>query len=68
MSTTRIYLVRENIDEKPCALIRASSAAQAARHYVMRNYDVSVPSQDDLIAAVGTGLSVEDAAPVPTEN
>lgn len=69
MSATRIYLVRNTDDHggAPAALIRASSSAQASRHFMMRNFEVTVPSQDELIAAIGAELSVEDATPVPTE-
>lgn len=68
MSTTRIYLIRGNEahEGKKVALVRASSAAQASRHFFMRNFDVSVPSQDDLIDARDAGLVVENAEPTPT--
>jgi hypothetical protein len=56
---TRIYLVT---DKKADAkrLVRAPNNAQAIRHCA-KDFSATVASQDELIAAVGAGVKVEEA-------
>ena len=63
--TTRIYLVASKqveFDDTPLTkrLVRAPNAAQALRH-VASDFTVTVPSQDELLAAAADGIQVESA-------
>lgn len=63
-ANTRIYLItpRTADADKPVVqrLVRAPNAAQALRH-VANDFNVTVPSQDDLFAAAAAGVKVEEA-------
>ena len=56
---TRIYIV----DQKDAAarLVRATNKVQARNHAARDTFTVALATQDDLIAAVGAGVKVEDA-------
>lgn len=56
--TSRIYIVRNGASDP--RLVRAPNQAQALRH-IVKPYKAEVASQDDLIAALGNGVKVEDA-------
>ena len=56
---TRIYLVRD-IATGHQRLIRAGTPAQAVRHAARSQFNVEVASQDDLVAALSAGVSVEE--------
>ena len=62
--STRIYLVKPKNtsgDEAELSrLVRASSAAHALRH-VANDFSVTVPTQDELLAASAAGVQVEQA-------
>lgn len=57
---TRIYAVR-NPGGAIVNLVRAASPAQVGAHMARRSFLVCVASQDDLVAAMGDSLNVEDA-------
>lgn len=64
MSITRVYLVQPNrpdCEQAPVKrrLVRASHPAIALRHVADAEYTVSVASQDDLIALLSDGSTVE---------
>lgn len=56
--TTRIYLITNGAADP--RLVRAPNQAQALRH-IVKPYKAEVASQDDLIAALGKGVKVEEA-------
>ena len=56
---SRIYLVLAKVGDAK-RLVRAPNAAQALRH-VANDFTVAVASQDELVAAVGDGVTVEEA-------
>ena len=70
----RIYLVIDHDAQRAAAewpdgidppqqryLVRACSQAQAVGHVVRERFNVRVASQDDLVAAIASGVSVADA-------
>ena len=57
---TRIYLVR-NVHTGKSVLVRGASQAQALRHATKTAYEARVASQDDIVAAMKGGCTVEDA-------
>jgi len=57
---TRIYAVKRQANGTT-RLVRATSQAQALRHVAVDEYDVDVASQDQLVNALGVGISVETA-------
>ena len=64
MTTTRIYQVKRDDGSKP-RLVRASTPAQAVRHVIRNEYIADVASQDDLVALLGSGVTVEAASAEP---
>lgn len=59
---TRVYVVTDSSVGAEALLIRAATKAQAVRHYTRGKVSASVASQDDIIAAMGNGVSVVDAS------
>ena len=57
----RIYVVG-HIETGTKRLVRATTAAQAARHAMKMSHVVTVASQEELVALVRAGADVEDAA------
>lgn len=58
--TTRIYIVRPKAPPgAPVRLVRATHPANALRHVASATLNVTVASQDDLIAALADGVPVE---------
>jgi hypothetical protein len=61
---SRIYIVTPRVAEAgkpvPKRLVRARNSAQVLRH-VATDFNVTVPSQDELIAARDEGVKVEEA-------
>ena len=55
----RIYLVLAKFGDAK-RLVRAPNAAQALR-FVANDFTVAVASQDELVAAVGDGVTVEES-------
>ena len=65
MSTpTRIYIARR--PDGTSRLVRAANVAQTARHCA-RELQISVASQDDLVAALQAGIQVETAGEEPAQ-
>lgn len=65
MSSNRIYAVSPKTTTKEAAaprLIRADTQAQALRHVAKDTLNVTVASQNDLIAGLTKGVKIEDAA------
>lgn len=66
MAAAPIYIITDKVaivvgDEQPTRrLVRAKNKAQAWRH-VANGFNVTLASQDDLVAAVGAGVPVEEA-------
>jgi len=60
MSTTRLYVVADT-QGKAVALIEAPNAAQAARHFLSKNYTVKYAEQLDVLKAVESGLAMQKA-------
>lgn len=61
MSKARIYIVDDASDPKaPPRLVRAISQSQAIKH-VTKPFTASVPTQDQLVEALGNGIKVENA-------
>lgn len=56
---TRIYSVAVG---EVVRLVRATNQAQALRHAAKSTFTVKVASQDDIVAAVTSGVKVEDAS------
>lgn len=54
----RIYLVGSA--DKSVRLVRASTPQQAISHVAHSQFTVRVPTQDELVAAVSSGVSVEN--------
>jgi len=50
---------------QPLGLVRARSQAEAIRHCVAGRYTAVVADQDELILAIGKGMSVENAVSEP---
>lgn len=60
---TRIYIVRDGV--ATIGLVRARSQAEALRHCTAGRFVAQVADQDQLIEAVGKGMTVEDAGQEP---
>lgn len=61
-----IYRVTQKIPEKVTAgkadrLVKADNRAQALRHVAEDTISVDMPTQDDLVVLVGSGVRVENA-------
>ena len=56
---SRIYVVEEFGGDR--FLIRATTKARAVRYVARNNYKAAVATQDDIVALVSEGQSVEDA-------
>ena len=56
--STRIYVVA-HMETGAKRLVRASNAAQAARHVIRTSHCVTVATQDELVALVTGGVPVE---------
>jgi hypothetical protein len=61
MTATRIYIVGSTDPAFPVRLVKASIRQQALSHVAQSLFTVRVASQDDLIAALGSGVKVENA-------
>ena len=65
MSTpTRIYIVKDKDPPEPVEstrLVRAANPSQALRHVATEAFTVDVATQDDLVRALGDGITVETA-------
>ncbi len=59
MAQTRIYVIVTK--DKPHRLVEASSAAQAIRHCVAREYSAKVAGAKDVAGMLATGTAVEKA-------
>lgn len=59
----RIYLVSMGDDQR---LIRALNRTNAVAHFASSRIKVSIPDQDDLLAAGRAGMAIEEAAPPKT--
>ena len=59
----RIYVVTESASPIPTSawLVRAVSPAQALRHVTRTRFAVEIPTQDDLVALISSGIAVENA-------
>jgi hypothetical protein len=64
-AATRLYIVLDNVDSKPVALIDATSVAQARSHFSRRAHSVKYAEQSDIMTAVKAGIEVEKAAAEP---
>lgn len=68
MAKTRIYTVAHD-DTGNAYLVRATSQAQALSHVARCQYSTRVATQDDIVAAMQSGIAVEDATqdtqPIP---
>lgn len=62
---TRLYIVRDNIDNKPVALIDATSVAQARSHFSRRAHSVGYAEQADMVDAIKAGIEPEKAGEEP---
>ena len=58
---SRIYVVG-HIESGSKRLVRATTAAQAARHAMKTSHAVTVATQEELVQLVRAGCDVEDAA------
>lgn len=59
MTITRIYVVMQN--DKPMRLVDATSAAQAIRHCVRREYAAKAATPKDIASLMGAGTTIEAA-------
>ncbi|APG04925.1 hypothetical protein BJI69_14180 [Luteibacter rhizovicinus DSM 16549] len=57
---SRIYIVTRKDATNP-RLVRATSQPQALRHVALDEYNVDIPTQDELISATTSGVTVEIA-------
>lgn len=57
-TNTRIYIVGSS--DGKTRLVRASTPHQAISHVAHSNFTVRVPTQDELVAAVSQGVTVEN--------
>ncbi|MFN8758857.1 MAG: hypothetical protein ACK5XA_08615 [Tagaea sp.] len=57
---SRIYLVKNTVLNSE-HLVRAQLPSQAVRHVVGDQFTAKVPTQDELVAALGRGLAVQEA-------
>lgn len=57
-TTTRIYIIG-SLDGST-RLVRATTPHQALSHVAHSQFTVRVPTQDELVAAVGKGVTVEN--------
>lgn len=61
-TTTRLYIIRSKSDKAAAPrLVKAPNSAQALRHVAADTLSVSVPTQDELIAAVQAGVVPENS-------
>lgn len=67
MTPTRIYIARPRTAGGSPRLIRAPSAAQAARHVVRTSIDIDVATQDDIVTAMTAGVQVESTTAEPAD-
>jgi prefoldin subunit 5 len=58
-TASRIYIVTDGI--ATIGLVRARSQAEAIRHCTAGRFLATVADQDQLIAAIGAGITVENA-------
>lgn len=67
-TTTRLYIIRRKDEPatKP-RLVKAPNSAQALRHVAADTLSVSVPTQDELIAAVQAGVVPETSGQAQDE-
>lgn len=57
---TRLYIIRSKTDKTAAPRpVKAPNSAQALRHVAVDTLSVSVPTQDELIAAVRAGVVPE---------
>jgi hypothetical protein len=56
-TTTRIYIIGSN--DGVVRLVRAQNPHQAISHVAHTQFTVRVPTQDELIEAIGKGVAVE---------
>jgi len=61
MTATRIYIVGSNDPAFPIRLVKASIRQQALSHVAQSLFTVRVASQDDLVAALSSGVKIENA-------
>lgn len=67
-ATHRLYIIRSKADKSVAPrLVKAPNAAQALRHVAVDTLSVSVPTQDELIAAVQAGVVPEVAGAASEE-
>lgn len=64
---TRIYLVRPKTADGKRRLVRSPNQPQVARHIVRTTVDIDVASQDDLVDALGAGITIETLGVDDTE-
>lgn len=57
--TKRLYVIAD-AEGATVALVNSVSAAQAARHYLLKNFSVKYAEQHDVFAAAKAGLVPED--------
>lgn len=59
-ATKRLYIIRNKVDAgaRP-RLVKAFNASQALHHVAVDTLSVSVPTQDELIAAIQAGIAPE---------
>jgi prefoldin subunit 5 len=62
-TASRIYIVTDGI--ATIGLVRARSQAEAIRHCTAGRFVATVADQDQLIAAIGKGITVENATQEP---
>jgi len=62
-TASRIYIVTDGI--ATIGLVRARSQAEAIRHCTSGRFLATVADQDQLIAAIGKGITVENATQEP---
>lgn len=63
----RIYFASGSPESGLAArLIRATNQAQVRKH-LAKDFEIRVATQDDLLAAIGLNVAVEDAAPEAEE-
>ena len=62
-TASRIYIVTDGI--ATIGLVRARSQAEAIRHCTAGRFLATVADQDQLIAAIGKGITVENANEEP---
>lgn len=71
-TNTRIYIVTPKVITEQTApaaarLVRASHPSHALHHVASNTMNVTVASQNDLVAALAKGIKVEDIKPEQRE-